>query len=57
MDREFEATMLQNQDLVLISIASWKKLYDTGSPWLTAFPLALNMYEPVNGISMINIEK
>ena len=54
MDQEFEATMLQNQNLVLISIASWKKLFDTRSPWLTAFPSVLIMYEPVNISSVIS---
>jgi Kef-type K+ transport system membrane component KefB len=49
LDQEFDTAMLQNQDLVIISIASWKKLFDTRSSWLTAFPSVLIIYEPVNG--------
>lgn len=54
MNQEFEAALLQNQDLVLISIASWKKLFDMHSPWLTAFPSVLIMYEPLNDSSVIS---
>jgi len=45
-DQEFEVSLLQNQDLVIISIASWKKLFESHSKWLTTFPSVLIIYEP-----------
>ena len=56
-DQEFDASMLQNQDLVIISIASWKKLFDSRSRWFTAFPSVLIMYEPVYGSGPISGKK
>jgi hypothetical protein len=57
LDREFDAAMLHNQDLVMISIASWKKLFDSRNHWLTAFPSVLIIYEPANNGSVIDGEK
>jgi Kef-type K+ transport system membrane component KefB len=57
MDQEFDTSLLQNQDLVLISITSWKRLFDIRSRWLAAFPSVLIMYEPVTGSSVISGEK
>jgi len=57
LDQEFDAAMLQNQNLVMISIASWKKLFDTRSRWLASFPSVLIMYQPANRGSVIEGEK
>jgi Kef-type K+ transport system membrane component KefB len=48
LEQEFDSAMLQNQDLVMISIASWKKLFDDHSNWLSAFPSVLIIFEPAN---------
>lgn len=57
LDQEFDSAILQNQDLVIISIASWKKLFDLRNRWLTDFPSVLIMYEPVNSNGVIEGEK
>ncbi len=43
--------MFQNQDLMIISLASWKQLYETRSQWLTKTPSVLIIYEPASFIS------
>jgi len=39
--------ILENQDMILISLASWKKLFETRSEWLTKSVSVLIIYEPV----------
>jgi len=56
MDQEFNTSLLQKQDLVMISITSWKRLFDIRSRWLAAFPSVLIMYEPAIGSSLNEVE-
>lgn len=39
--RRLEKDFLQEQDLMIISVDSWKKLVDSGSPWLNHTPSLL----------------
>jgi len=55
--QEFDAAMLKSQDLVIISIASWKRLFDSRNRWLSDFPSVLIMYEPGYSSSVIEGEK
>jgi Kef-type K+ transport system membrane component KefB len=38
--------MFENQDLIIISLESWKKLLETNSQWLAKTPSVLIIYEP-----------
>lgn len=50
-DQEIGNSILQDQDLIIISLASWKKLFETRSKWLTKTPSLLIIYEPSPGLS------
>jgi hypothetical protein len=45
-DIEPENLILQDQDLMIISIESWKKLLESKSAWLTKTPSVLIIYKP-----------
>jgi Kef-type K+ transport system membrane component KefB len=45
-EQESGNLMLQDQDLMIISLESWKKLLETQSEWLTKTPSVLIIYEP-----------
>jgi hypothetical protein len=40
-ERIMKSEFLQTQDLMIISLESWKALVDTQSPWLSKIPSAL----------------
>lgn len=57
MDQEMDVSLLQNQDLVIISIASWKKLFESHNKWITSFPSVLIIYEPFIENSISHVAK
>ncbi len=46
-ERVIEKTFLQHQDMMIISLNSWKKLVDTKSVWLTDIPSTLIIAEKI----------
>jgi Kef-type K+ transport system membrane component KefB len=46
LDQPPGKNMFENQDLIIISIQSWKKLLENNSEWLTRTPSVLIIYEP-----------
>jgi len=47
-EEEPENLMLQDQDLMIISLESWRKLLETLSEWLIKAPSVLIIYDPAH---------
>jgi hypothetical protein len=46
LDQPSQTIPFENQDLIIISIESWKKMLETNSIWLTKTPSILIIHEP-----------
>ncbi len=51
-DQAVENNLFENQDLIIISLGSWKKLLESNSEWLVKTPSVLIIYEPL--IELLN---
>jgi Kef-type K+ transport system membrane component KefB len=50
-DQPLENIIIESQDLIIISLESWKKILDSYSEWLTKTPSVLIIYEPTQILS------